>query len=1224
VANDTPSYELKPAIKNKLRTQLLADPAFDQRGRIDLILGADVALEILSGQNSFRPKKDEPITIATCLGILVGGNITQPGTLRQTRVHIATIPDKTAEQLQRFWEVEGLQPEKGLSLAEEKCEKLFASTTERAADGKLIVQVPFKEEKPCLGDSYDIARRRLAGTEARLCKRPGLRDQYEAFMDDYLESGHMLPVTSAKAGTVYLPHHPVIREAVLTTKLRVVFDASAKTSNGNSLNSEQLIGTVIQDDLFAILTRFRLHRVAINGDIAKMYRQIWLAEEHKPYHHILWRPRAEGPIVDFELQTVTYGTASAPWLATRSLKWIADQVQDRNPVAANIIRQDFYMDDLLSGADHPKGAAALQAEVSGLLLEYGLPLRKWTSNDNYVINEVKGDLDQEFLVNPEATVKTLGMQWHPGRDLFSYRVQLDKACVTKRQLISEIAKIFDPLGLLAPIIVTAKIMYQEVWKSGTEWDEPLPNSVAKQYEQFRNELPLIESITIPRWVGALSSEPFELHAFSDASEKAFGACVYIRTTKMSYLLASKTRVAPLKQVSLPRLELLGAVVAAQLINQVEKALRRPAESKFCWTDSTITLAWIKSEPHRFKVFVANRIALIQELTNKMDWRHVKGTENPADLASRGLMPNQLEQQGIWFNGPPWLQSGSLPEEVCLSEPSEELRKVQVMHAEVKLNVFLELIERVSSYPKLLRITSLVLRYTDHCRGRTLPSAILQSRGAFMALARVLQGTTWPKEYRWLKEWSENKSSAVEEKVAKVMQKSTIASLNPIWDSEANIMRVGGRIGKSKLSLGAKHPVLLPPGHLAKIYLEHLHKASLHAGPTLLLATSRQTVWIVKGKQLASSVYKKCITCTTWSAQVAQQQMGELPKGRVEGLRAFNNVGVDYCGPFTIKTRRGRGAPSAKAWLSVFVCFATKATHIEVVTELSTDAFMAAFRRFIGRRSRPTEMHSDNGTNFVGAEKELKLLLAQEEFQQGMIKGALAEGITWKFIPPAAPHQGGLWEAAVKSLKYHLKRVVGENALTYEELNTVVIQVEAQLNSRPLGPMSDDLDSLEILTPGHFLVGQEINRAPDPSLLHLKENRLSRWQLLQKFQQEFWQKWHQEYLTSLQKRQKWLQRQTNIRVGQLVLLKEENATPLNWKRGIVTQVHPGADGQVRVVTVKTSDGELKRPVVKVVVLDVEGIPSTGGRMLAASIKGPCKEDESNENSNGNVNNANNNN
>ncbi|XP_011865588.1 PREDICTED: uncharacterized protein LOC105560785 [Vollenhovia emeryi] len=309
-------------------------------------------------------------------------------------------------------------------------------------------------------------------------------------------------------------------------------------------------------------------------------------------------------------------------------------------------------------------------------------------------------------------------------------------------------------------------------------------------------------------------------------------------------------------------------------------------------------------------------------------------------------------------------------------------------------------------------------------------------------------------------------------------------------------------------------------------------------------------------------------------------MGDLPEARVSSAaRSFLHSGLDYAGPIQIRASAGRGITSRKAYIALFICLATKAIHLELVGDYSTQAFLNAFSRSCARRGLPQTMYSDNGTTFVGADRELTLAYRSALHDPNFLNMTASDNVTWNFVPPSAPHFGGLWEAGVRSVKTHLRRVLGSHRLTFEEFSTLLCRIEACLNSRPIAPLSDTLEDYEYLTPGHFLVGSALVVSPEPSLLDLHENRLSRWQLVRHVTERFWKLWSTDYVNTLQQRSKWRKVQPQIRLGQLVLLRNSTLPPCKWELGRVTQCHPGPDGFVRVVTVKTAASEYRRPIVK---------------------------------------------
>lgn len=315
-------------------------------------------------------------------------------------------------------------------------------------------------------------------------------------------------------------------------------------------------------------------------------------------------------------------------------------------------------------------------------------------------------------------------------------------------------------------------------------------------------------------------------------------------------------------------------------------------------------------------------------------------------------------------------------------------------------------------------------------------------------------------------------------------------------------------------------------------------------------------------------------------------MGDLPHQRLQPARPFSKSGVDYCGPINIKEDRGRGKRSVKAYIALFVCLCTKAAHLELVSNLTSSAFLSAFKRFISRRGNVSEIHSDNATNFVGGKNELTNFITSDEFKNSVRKG-LQDQIKWFFIPPKSPNFGGIWEGNIKSVKRHLKRVIGSALLTFEEMCTFLTRVEACLNSRPLTPLSADPNDLSVLTPGHFLIGESLTAPPERDLQDVNLNRLDRWQITERMRQQFWKRFQREYVTQLQTRNKWKTApERSLTPGCLVLLVDEQTPPMTWPMGRVLEVHPGSDGLVRVATVRTSKGVYKRAASKLSILPLD--------------------------------------
>lgn len=412
-------------------------------------------------------------------------------------------------------------------------------------------------------------------------------------------------------------------------------------------------------------------------------------------------------------------------------------------------------------------------------------------------------------------------------------------------------------------------------------------------------------------------------------------------------------------------------------------------------------------------------------------------------------------------------------------------------------------------------------------------------------------------------------------------------MSPFLDDDG-ILRVGGRLHRASIDENMKHPILIPhKSHFTNLLIAEAHERTLHGGPQLMLNYLRSKYWILNAKTLVRQCVHKCVTCVRHSKQTHQQMMGQLPKARVSAQKPFQCSGVDYAGPISIRSSKGRGHHSTKGYICLFVCMSTRAIHLEAVSDMTSQSFLASFKRFVARRGRVLDLWSDNGTTFVGSAKELRQLFNAE---RSMVASEIADflsmnGTTWHFIPPHAPNFGGLWEAGVKSTKHHLKRIIGTSTLTFEEMTTVLAQIEACLNSRPISLLSNNPEDSCPLTPGHFLVGEPLVLVPDANYENSSISNLKRWHLTQKMLQNFWRRWSSEYLTQLQHRYKWADSKPEPEIGDVVLVREDGLPPARWLYGVITNKHPGLDNITRVVTIRCKNNEIKRPVSKLIILPV---------------------------------------
>lgn len=1188
----------------------LADRDFNRSQPIDIILNAH-HVDTYTLSKNFSLGKNLPRLRETKFGwVVVGDWVSRPSALSFTNIATddgLTSPDEDLSSLLRqFWEIEATKPTKYLSGDEKDMEQHFSQTTTRTQDGRFVVRLPFARSPELLGESRAIAERRLSTIVRKIYSHEDYGKQYVDFIREYNALGHCSEVAKpeVRAPHYYIPHFSVTNENSTTTRTRVVFDASCRTENDISLNELLMVGPKLQDDLFIHLLRFRLHKFVLTGDVSKMYRQILVHQDDRKFQYILWKdPHTDKNCRTYELNTVTYGTASAPFHAVRCMQELARIDGDDLPLGRHVLLNNFYVDDMLTGADDEQTITDIYTEVKKLL-SGKMDIRKFQSNSRKALMDIPPEDHGTFLhIGSSEVLKTLGMIWDPTRDEFSYYYEPnDSPKLTRRVILSEISRLFDPLGLIQPVVIKAKLFMQRLYAATSNWDDPVTPDDALLWAGLKFEMSHVSDLKVPRAVidsfANKENATFEIHGFCDASEVAYAAAIYITSIHHGFfdsvLLTSKTRVAPLKKISLPKLELCGALLLSELYEVVKPVLNLVGKVYF-WTDSTITLRWVTQSPHKWKPFVATRATKIQEATMDGKWGHVRSEQNPADLATRGMSPMELRKSFLWWNGPKFLKRSNEPWPVdpTLNDDDDVPERAKVVTSLItttdidlisrcKIMSFVPLIS-AAAWPKLKKTFGYVHRFITNARKKSTPKrsqlskfddtpllTVDEMNHGEKLIVKIIQRMSFSHELAGL---VANRSFPAHSKFGK---------LSVFLDDEG-VMRVGGRNRNSPevSELAEKFPCVMPPDHvITRLIFTWYHHENLHAGPTALLTFVRQRFWPLHGKVLANQTVHACIRCTRAKPVTYKQIMGDLPADRVTFTRPFEVTAVDFAGPFMVHYRL-RGSKLTKAYLAVFVCFSSKAVHLELVEDLTSKAFLDCLQRFTSRRSTPKKIWSDNATNFVGASRKLhefKAFYFNDETQKKISQWCRDhKGLQWCFTPPRSPHFNGLVEAAVKSAKYHLVRLAQLESLTFPELNTVIIMVEGILNSRPLTPLSCDPADGQPLTPAHLLLGTSLQPLLEPELA---ENHGHRWDKTVAIKQAFWRKWSREYLQTLQEKNKWTTEHPGPELNDLVLLVDNNLTPLKWKMGKVVKVHVGKDNKVRVVDVQTDSGSFSRAITQI--------------------------------------------
>lgn len=1203
-------YRQVEASKHDITHLKLADEQFDIPAPVDALLGAEIYTQIID--NVLYKHKDGAIMQQTSFGNIILGKFSVKQNNEFPILCISNANESNdecielAKALNKFWEIEEINEIQTDQNSEEQAvQDIFMKTHFREKSGRYVVTIPIKSGHN-LGESRSIALKQFLQLERKFEKDPATKAKYVEFMRNYQSLGYLQAANKVydTKNAYWLPHHAV------TKKFRVVVNASQKTTTGESLNSIQMASPKLQLDLALQLMRFRKHKIAVTTDITKMFNKIGLNQKQWDFQRIFWRESPKHELKEYVITVVMFGLKSSPFNAVKTLMQCADDHASQFPEAAKAIKTCFYMDDGIFGTNNIQEAKILCKEVEYVLNRSNFTLKSWSSNSKELEMYMNGNANENetVILGDDDETKVLGMIWNKAKDeesIFVKKFEMQKN-VTKRSILKETATLYDPNGFIAPVIVKAKMIMQNIWRlKETDWDDAVPENIKSEWLEIYANLPKLSQFTKKRWLNTYSESKVEIHAFCDASGKAYGTAIYLRVIdkgKIScILLSSKSRVAPLKSISIPRLELLAAVLLSNQIEAIIEAMQFKNVSVTLYSDSICVLHWINKQRDDLKAFVANRIETIQKKTKQYVWKHVKSADNPADLVSRGMKIEDFLTSKQWLEGPKWLMQPEstwpMPKMTVSADARAEIvKECKAKAEEVEDSIFkigldadkVPIYLKFNNWNKIVNTTAYVFRYMNNLNKKkeNLKGRYLFTRERNKAVefwVKYEQRYYFKDEIKCIKA---NDS---------MPSKSKIASLRPILDKNGAV-RVGGRIDKANMSYAKRHQYIIPhKSRLSYLLLKHAHETLLHGGIQAMTYLLRKSFWIPQLRNEARHFLNTCVHCVKHAQETTKQIIAELPSVRTTPALPFVNVGVDMAGPYSLKltdkvnmTTRNRIMPEMKGWIAVFVCLVTRAVHLEPTDGMSTDDFLHAYQRFVSRRGNPERMYSDNGTNFVGANNELAnaLRIWQDESIQHY---AQLGGTEWYFITPSAPHEGGMWEAAVKSMKYHLKRVIGTQKYSLKGITTLTASVEACMNSRPLCALSDDADDRDALSPAHFLIGRAMKLPLHEKVESAEEKSLKlMFSKLQANIQSFWKQWSEDYLQALTQLPKWRKQYENLKIDQLVIIKNENVPPTYWAMGRITQVNKGSDGNVRSVTLKTQAGTLERSVRKLCILpsDIE--------------------------------------
>ena len=1130
---------------------------------VDLLIGQDHAAALMPLDVKIG-KRDEPFAVKTLFGWTLYGATSEPRPLVDPVIsNFVSRSEKNEEinmNIDKLWHVENadviVSDESSWSVNDKHVIRMWQEETVKK-EGHYEVPIPFKSG--CrVPNNIMVAESRLCSLKKSLEKR-NLMSRYQEEIDKLLEKGYAEPVMSGEDRenqVWYLPHHAVITPKK-PDKLRVVYDCAA-VYKGESLNDKCHQGPDLINKLVPVLLRFRQKPVAVCADVREMYLQVKIPERQRDCLRFLWFDK-KGQVVKYRMTGHIFGGVWCASSSAYALRRTAVDDDDVDGVVKDVIMNSFYVDDMLHSVETVEEGEMVVKNVTEQLQKGGFHLTKFVVNEPRIHEQInEEERAKECRIFDQSETTALGVRWNVYDDEFIFRVSVSEDVVTRRTMLRLVASMFDPLGLLNPFTVSGKILLQRATKCKIDWDEEVVQEIEEEWKSWVRDFENLNNLKIPRCMKLAGDVYVELHHFSDSSQSAYGCVSYLRSVSPSgeikvSLVMSKAKLCPIKEITLPRLELQAAVLAVKVDSMLRRQLTLELGPSTFWVDSQIVLDYIRAEDKRFKVFVGNRVGMIRSSTAPEQWFHISGSENTADCVTRGLTVEQMLKSN-WICGPEFLlkyksewetDNGDMTTSEI--EPGDPEVKSHVLVREAREHPVDVLLSHYSSFARMKRAVAWILKVKKRLRkiNCTPDVTVEELQEAEKLIVKHVQWTEYPKEIEKL------------QKGEAIPRGSSILKLNPVLHE--GVLRVKGRVS-DVMNL---YPVIIPHGDLAHRIIRDQHDKT-HVGVEWLHSMIRERYWIIRARKIIKSI--SCMKCLKLYANPMQQIMSNLPEDRVKpGDPPFTITGVDVFGPILIT----EGRKTYKRYGCLFVCMVVRAIHIEVLNSLEADAFINAFIRFSRRRRVPKIVYSDNGTNIASGSKEI----------------CESHEVEWKFIPPHAPNFGGAWERLVGVLKRVLNALLPkEDTLDGEKLSTLLVEVEAIVNSRPMTRVSDDPLDGKALTPDTLLRLHSTDETPSGNYsAHDKYRR--RWRHVQHLANVFWKRWTKLYILSLSNRVKWNLVQRDLKEGDLVLMiGEDKKNRRSWPMALVQEVKHGRDGHVRTCTLRTSRSTFVRPINQLVLLE----------------------------------------
>ncbi|KAI7812768.1 hypothetical protein IRJ41_008898 [Triplophysa rosa] len=1092
-----------------------------ERAQPLLLIGSDMPHLLLPVKPVRMGPVNAPIAVHTRLGWTLQGPVgySQTATSNQQCLHIS-VDSQNAElikNVERLWQTDTL-PYLNETVATHSKQDRHALTLLQTHTARVEVDGLTRYATPLL-------------------RHPKLSEAYCMEMKKLQKAGYLAEISSQEteksAESWYIPHH--------------IVEHSDK--NRISLNDQLLPGPILGPSLLGFLLRFRQHTVAVSGDVKGMFRQFHLLPQEKTILCFIWRnmQRTEEPKI-YEWQVLPFGTTCSPCCAIFALQQKAHDSSDTNPMLEESVTRSFYVDNCLQSLETTEKARALVNGLRQLLLSGGFDLRQWASNKPEVIEhpqpEARSQSSELWLSQKSQDLLegTLGLRWNCLTDSLGYRShRVESLPPTLRNIYKVLASQYDPLGYLIPFTTQAKVLIQDLWKHHVEWDEFIESdSLRNRWQTWQQELSHLQQLEIPRCY--TTSQEYDetctrdLHIFCDASERAYGAVSYMRTedrdgkVHISFVL-SRSRVAPKKQMSIPRLELSAALTGAQI-------------AKLLQTELTIAIR--QSDSCRYKVFVGTRVAEIQSLTDIHSWRYVDSGNNPADDITRGKSLRELTSPCRWIHGPDFLHQSeafwpTMP--VAKPDPDTELKKSTLcLHLCTRSDTNLPDINQFSTWKDLVKATVVYLHGAAQPSAPESDEASIQFNSILFYLYSAFHNVHWrPHEPRPRKPHP---------------PKPCRSNPVPFRDQQQTTEEQ-------------------PGNQLTKLLIKEYDANFLHPGPERVLAEFRRQYWILRGRAAIKKHQITCMDCQKWRAQPTIPKMADLPPARLRLCKPpFYSTGMDCFGPFTLLESLDTDA----FLMSLRRFIARRGKPFEFFSNNGTN-FVGGSRELkeaYGAMAPKLKEHLAHRPNVSKIDQSIAI--------DGLATTDLAEQkISFRFNPRSAPHFGGIWEREVKSVKQALKVILKERTVPETVLRTVLIEVEGIMNAKPLGYVSSDIADPDPITPSILLLGRHDSSLPQ--VIYDSSNLLGtrRWRYSQILADQFWTRFIHYYLPNLQERQKWQKDSNNLSIEQAVLIVDPQLPRALWPVGKVTRIFPGPDGLIRTVEVQVQNQTYRRPVARLIPL-----------------------------------------